>query len=115
MLLWKEIGEGLHALWHTPVLRDMIIFTTIQYSVNQIALRQAMTPRHLLGRVNAGRRFLVFGIMPLGVLLSGLLGSTLDLQPTLIMGAGGLLVAFLWVLFSSIRQVRTFPHVSESD
>jgi predicted MFS family arabinose efflux permease len=85
------------------------------YSVNQIALRQAMTPRHLLGRVNASRRFLVFGIMPLGALLSGLLGSTLGLQPTLIVGAGGLLIAFLWVLFSSIRRVRTFPHVSESD
>ncbi|MBO0783960.1 MAG: MFS transporter, partial [Ktedonobacteraceae bacterium] len=27
--VWKEIGEGLHALWQTPVLRDMIIFTAI--------------------------------------------------------------------------------------
>jgi hypothetical protein len=85
------------------------------YSVNQIALRQVMTPGHLLGRVNASRRFLVFGIMPLGALLSGLLGSVLGLRPTLIIGAGGLLVAFLWVLFSSIRQVRTFPHGSESN
>jgi hypothetical protein len=27
--LWREISEGLQALWRTPVLRDMTIFTTI--------------------------------------------------------------------------------------
>jgi len=205
--LWKEIGEGLHALWSTPVLRDMTIFTTIGsffgtlqqtvfvlfviddlkltafqlglvgsfsgaasfmgallvsgiarrlgpgqtivpgqfltglgggllaaaagspivallflisgqlcaglgtplYSVNQIALRQAMTPGHLLGRVNASRRFLVFGIMPGASLLSGVLGNALGLRPTLIIGAGGLLFTFLWVFFSSLRKVRAFP------
>jgi MFS family permease len=79
------------------------------YSVNQIALRQAMTPAHLLGRVNASRRFLVFGIMPLAALLSGLLGSVFSLRSTLIIGAGGLLFTALWAFFSSVRQVHIFP------
>jgi MFS family permease len=79
------------------------------YSVNQIALRQAMTPAHLLGRVNASRRFLVFGMMPLAALLSGLLGSVFSLRSTLIIGAGGLLFTALWAFFSSVRQVHIFP------
>ena len=79
------------------------------YSVNQIALRQAMTPAHLLGRVNASRRFLVFGIMPLAALLSGLLGSVFGLRSTLIISAGGLLFTSLWAFFSSVRQVHVFP------
>jgi MFS family permease len=211
--LWKEIGEGIHALWQTPVLRDMTIFTTIGaffltiqqtvfvlfvinelkltvfqlglvgslsgaaslmgallvsriarrlgpgptiifgqsftglggillavaggppvvallllicgqissgfgmplYSINQIALRQAMTPAHLLGRVNASRRFLVFGIMPLAALLAGVLGSTLGLRPTLSIGAAGLVFVFLLVSFSSVRQVRAFPQEAEGN
>jgi MFS family permease len=79
------------------------------YSINQIALRQAMTPAHLLGRVNASRRFLVFGIMPLAALLSGLLGSVFGLRSTLVIGAGGLLFTSLWAFFSSVRQVYIFP------
>jgi len=79
------------------------------YSINQITLRQAMTPANLLGRVNASRRFLVFGIMPLAALLSGLLGSWLGLRVTLTIGAGGLLFTALLACFSSVRQVRVFP------
>lgn len=79
------------------------------YSINQIALRQAMTPAQLLGRVNASRRFLVFGIMPLAALLSGLLGSVFGLRSTLVIGAGGLLFTSLLTFFSSVRQVHIFP------
>jgi len=83
------------------------------YSINQIALRQAMTPAQLLGRVNASRRFLVFGMMPLAALLSGLLGSVFGLRSTLVIGALGLFFTALWALFSSVRQVHIFPRVQE--
>ena len=54
------------------------------YSINQISLRQAITPPRLLGRVNATRRTLVFGIQPIGSLLGGLLGTTFGLPVTLV-------------------------------
>lgn len=75
------------------------------YSVNQISLRQAITPDRLLGRVNASRRFIVFGVAPLGALIGGALGGLIGLRATLAVGGLGMLMAFL-VAFVSPR--RTF-------
>jgi hypothetical protein len=68
------------------------------YNVNQVSLRQALTPDQLLGRVNATNRFLVWGCAPLGALAGGLLGATLGLRPTLALAALGELVAVLWLV-----------------
>ncbi|MDQ1397484.1 MAG: hypothetical protein QOG64_2743 [Acidimicrobiaceae bacterium] len=87
-------------------------FGTPIYNINQVSLRQAITPHRLQGRMNASMRFMVWGTMPLGALLGGTLGSTLGLRPTLwIAGAGGSL-AFLWVLLSPVRTLREIPEDS---
>jgi MFS family permease len=82
------------------------------YSIPQLSLRQAMTPAHLLGRVNASRRFLVFGIIPFGALIGALLSDRLGLRATLLVGGMGMVLALFWVFFSSIRHTRTFPKTS---
>jgi hypothetical protein len=74
-----------------------------------------MTPAHLLGRVNASRRFLVFGIIPLGALMGGLLGDRLGLRATLLISGAGMLLALCWVFFSSIRHAREFPIASAEE
>ena len=55
------------------------------YNVTQVSLRQQVCPRHLLGRMNASVRFIVWGIMPISSITAGLLGHA--------MGVG----SFLWV------------------
>ena len=52
------------------------------YNVNQVSLRQAITPDRLQGRMNASMRFIVWGTIPLGALLGGGLGEALGLRPT---------------------------------
>ena len=47
------------------------------YVVNQVSLRQAITPIHLQGRVTASIGFLTQGAMPLGFFLGGLLGENI--------------------------------------
>jgi MFS family permease len=76
------------------------------YSVNQISLRQQITPDRLLGRVNAGRRFLVFGAAPIGALLGGFLGSELGLRPALLAGGLGMALAFFVALLSPLRSAH---------
>jgi MFS family permease len=46
-------------------------------------MRARMTPDHLLGRVGASTRLLVFGALPLGALLGGLLADRLGNQPSM--------------------------------
>lgn len=76
------------------------------YSVTQISLRQAITPDGLLGRVNAGRRVLVFGVAPPGALLAGLLGESLGLRATLLVGAAVITAAWLVARWSPLRAAR---------
>lgn len=79
------------------------------FSVNQIALRQAITPSRLLGRVNATRRVVVFGVGSLGALLGGALGAGIGLQQTLLIGAGVGLLSFVVIVFSRLRTLRQLP------
>ena len=54
-------------------------FGISMWNVNTITLRQVLTPNRLLARMNATYRMLLFGALPVGAFLSGLLGSTLGL------------------------------------
>ncbi len=80
-------------------------------SINQISLRQAITPNHLLGRVNASRRLLVFGIIPFGALLGGILGESLGLRAALFVGAGIQVLGFIYTALSPLRSVRRTPEL----
>jgi MFS family permease len=79
------------------------------FDINQLSLRQAITPGRLQGRVNASMLFIIWGVIPIGSLLGGLLGSTIGVRQTLAVGAVGMSLAFLWVLFSPIRGLRRQP------
>ena len=79
------------------------------FDINQLSLRQAITPARLQGRVNASMLFIIWGVIPIGSLLGGLLGTTIGLRPTLTVGAIGMSLAFIWVLLSPIRGLRRQP------
>jgi predicted MFS family arabinose efflux permease len=84
-------------------------FVSPIYNVNQVSLRQAITPDHLQGRVNASMRFIVWGTIPIGALLGGFLGDLIGLRPTLLVAGVGSALAVLWVLFSPVRSLREHP------
>ena len=79
------------------------------FDINQLSLRQAITPGRLQGRVNASMLFIIWGVIPIGSLLGGLLGSTIGIRQTLAVGAAGMSLAFIWVLLSPIRALRRQP------
>ncbi len=79
------------------------------YNINQVSLRQVITPDRLQGRMNASMRFIVWGTIPLGALLGGTLGQILGLWPTLVAMALCGLLAPMWVIFSPVRQLRAQP------
>lgn len=57
------------------------------YQINQVSLRQVVTPARLLGRVTAARRFLIFCMAPAGAAIGGFLGSSVSYPATLMLGA----------------------------
>ena len=87
----------------------LVGFAVVLYNVTGISLFQATTPDEMLGRMNASRRFVVWGVIPLGSLTGGALATVIGLRPTLFIGAAGASLAFLALAFSPLRSVRHVP------
>ena len=88
-------------------------FGVVVYNVNQVGLRQAITPDRMLGRMNATMRLIVWGTIPIGALLGGALGTLVGLQTALWVSAVGASLSFLPVLFSPVRSLREIPAQAE--
>jgi MFS family permease len=126
--IWISIGLSLPTSFVAPfVHRDwtlvllaaaFILFwaTVVVYNITQVSFRQGLCPPELLGRMNATMRFLVWGTMPLGGLLGGVLGSAIGVRATLLVAAIGGCVAVFPVYFSPLRWMRELPsYVSDSE
>lgn len=85
----------------------------VLYFVNGISLIQTITPDRLLGRVNASRRFAVWGVMPFGNLLGGALGTLLGLRTAIWIGAVGASLSAIPLLLSPMRRVRVTEDAEE--
>ncbi len=84
-------------------------FGSVVYNVNQVSLRQAITPGRMQGRMNATMRFVVWGTLPIGALAGGALGGTIGLRPTLWIAALGGFLSFVPPLLSPVRKLRSMP------
>ena len=84
-------------------------WAVVAYNVVQVSFRQRLCPPVLLGRMNASVRFIVFGTMPLGGLLGGVLGTWLGVLPTLWVAAAGGFVACLPVVLSPLMSMDALP------
>jgi hypothetical protein len=90
-------------------------FTAVAYNVNQVSFRQAITPLEMQGRMNATMRFIVWGTMPIGMVLGGLVGSVVPLRLTVLIGGLIASTAFLFVLLSPVRSLREIPRQARSE
>jgi len=88
-------------------------FAVAVSNIHVVSLRQTVTPDRLLGRMNASYRFFIYGTISLGSLAGGYLGEALGLRATLLVGTAGLLVAWLWVLFSPLPGVKRLSDLEE--
>jgi MFS family permease len=98
-------GSGLPIMPVLVAAQLLLNFGVPIYNINQLSLRQSITPARLRGRVNATNRVLVWGTMPIGSLLGGILGQSIGLQPTMIVAAVGMLLAGTWLAASKVRSL----------
>lgn len=84
------------------------------YNITQVSARQRICPPELLGRMNASIRFFIWGVMPIGALLSGWVAAGIGLLPTIWLGCLGVLVSSVFVLFSPLRTMMKLPDAPEA-
>ena len=83
------------------------------WGINYLALRQAITPDRLLGRMTATMRFMAVAMAPLGSLAGGALATAIGLRATLLtIGALGLVLALGAVGWSPVRRHHALPMVA---
>jgi MFS family permease len=76
------------------------------FGASQVAYRQSVCPPELRGRMNAACRWIMWGVLPVGGLLGGFLGSAVGLRPAIGVAYAGLWATDLLVVFSPLRRVR---------
>ncbi|HJP64880.1 MAG TPA: MFS transporter [Actinomycetota bacterium] len=85
----------------------------VVYNINQVSLRQAITPERMQGRMNATMRFMVWGTLPIGGFLGGVLGNWIGIRPTLWVSVIGGLVSFVPPFLSPVRTLERIPEYRE--
>ena len=91
----------------------LVGFGVVLYNVTAISLTQALVPERLLGRVNASRRFIVWGTIPLGALVGGGLATWIGLRPTMFVGTLAATLCVLPLVLSSLRSLESMPEQPE--
>lgn len=82
------------------------MFGVVAYNIATVSFRQRLCPPKLLGRMNASCRFIVWGTMPLGSFVGGVLGSQIGTLPTLWIGFAGGFLGLLPLYFSNLWTLR---------
>jgi MFS family permease len=88
-------------------------FGAVLYNIQQVSLRQAITPERMQGRMNSVMRFLVWGPIPLGALTGGAIATSFGLRTALVVGALGGFTSTIPIIFSPIRKLKTMPEPAE--
>lgn len=98
-----------------PVHSVSILFFVIQmggdifwsvFLINVTSLRQATIPGAMLGRASASLDFIGEGASPLGALVGGVLASLIGTRFTWLVGAAGILLSAVWLIFSPVRKIK---------
>jgi MFS family permease len=105
-LLLVPLAPASHPIPFLVVGLAISAYAGVTYNITALSYLQATTPDRMLGRMNATRRFIVWGTIPLGSLLGGVIASQLGLRPALFVGTIGATLAFMPVLFSPFRSLK---------
>ncbi|HUP83953.1 MAG TPA: MFS transporter [Candidatus Limnocylindria bacterium] len=77
------------------------------HNVNQVTIRQLLTPDELRARVAAVTRLVIFGAMPVGTLVGGLIAEVAGVRTAIVVGGFGFLAGSLPYLAAHAWRIRT--------
>ena len=110
-----DVSMGVVALALLSVLFQVVaFFGAALFHTNQVTYRQLVTPKALLGRMNASMKWVMLIGMPLGAVVGSIIAEQFGLQAALYASAIGIIVGPIPLLFSGIASVRRQPEHTDS-
>ena len=98
-------GAGLAAV-------QLFDFGVTIYEVNEMSLRQRITPYRMLGRVNSSMEVILLGAQLAGAVLGGILAQLAGIRWALAVGSCLMVAGEVWLLLSTVWRIGVVP---ESD
>lgn len=108
-LVTPVVPDGLAGQWAVGLVFTALTAAGMVQATATGTTRQLLCPPRLLGRMNGSNRLLQQGMLPLGPLAAGGLGTWLGLRPALFLLAGATLLAPLLLFASPVRALREVP------
>lgn len=81
----------------------------VAYNISTVSFRQRLCPPALLGRMNASARFLVWGTMPIGAFIGGIVAAHIGIVPTMWIACGFGFLSLIPVLYRPLWRMHTLP------
>lgn len=81
----------------------------VAYNIATVSFRQRLCPPEMLGRMNASARFIVWGTIPIGAFIGGVMGTHLGVLPTLWIAATAGIASVLPVASRRLWRLRELP------
>src|SRR5205814_6469474 len=107
------MATPLAAQTNAPVFLSALFFFEFligaPYNITQVSLRQAITPDRVQGRMNATMRTIVWGTIPLGAFIGGILGTSIGLVQTIVLGGILSTLAASWIFLGPVIRLREQP------
>jgi MFS family permease len=100
--------------WSVPTVPVLLGLTLANMAVSivnvlQVSYRSAVTPSYLRGRMNATFRTVLYGVIPLGYLTGGALGTVFDRRTPILIAAIGVALALPFFIASPARRIVGMP------
>ncbi len=114
-ILVLALADADTALVAFMVWRALFAFGVTIYNVAQYGVRQVSIPAAMLGRVTGAIRFVVWGVIPAGGLLGGVLGDLFGARVALVVAGLGALTAVVPLVGSPVRSLRGLPDSADEE
>lgn len=103
------MAAGVNPMIPLIVSGFMMQISNTFFNVSQVSFRQRLCPPHLLGRMNASFRFIVWGGMPIASLLAGVIATHFGMVTMMWVVVVGEILAALPLVLSKFVTMRDLP------
>lgn len=108
-LLLVLLAGGVYAVFILGFAFFLAFMGVPVYNINQVSLRQIITPNRLQGRMNATMRTIVWGTIPVGALLGGVFAGAFGIVPALTIGVLISGASVFWIVLGPIFRLKKQP------
>jgi Major Facilitator Superfamily. len=114
-VLGLVISAGAYGRLSVPLLAAGTLINGVgqgSFAVNALTIRHLVTPLDLATRATAVHRFVTWGVLPVGAVIAGIVGTVFGLRVAMLTAAGTATLCMIPLFGRPLRQTRRLTRVT---